>query len=232
MIGRMNADLQSPVGIIAAFLLAFPALFSIVNPLSGALIFHQVLEERGLVERVRLARRVGLYSLVVLLVSLWGGAYVLNFFGISLGALRVAGGLVVASSAWTLLTAPEEQEARKERQAAPAGEADSVAFFPLTLPFTTGPGTIAVAITLGSTRPRGPEVWTFFLGVTAAAVAMAVCVWVAYSFAERLIALLGRDGARVVNRLAAFLLLCIGVQIAASGAQDLLLPIIHGTPAR
>ncbi|MFC7551165.1 MarC family protein [Pseudoroseomonas wenyumeiae] len=165
MIRRMYADPHHLSSIVAAFLLAFPALFSIVNPLSGALIFNHVMEERGLAERNRLARRVGFYSLIVLLVSLWGGAYVLNFFGISLGALRLAGGLVVAVRAWSLLNAPEEHEARKEQQAAPAGDAEDVAFFPLTLPFTTGPGSIAVAIALGSTRPRagsrgnGPSCW-------------------------------------------------------------------------
>ncbi|MBO1073611.1 MarC family protein [Roseomonas marmotae] len=225
----MIPELHASASVATAFLLAFPALFSIVNPLSGALIFHQVMEDRHLKERTKLARRVSFYSLIVLLVSLWGGSYVLNFFGISLGALRVAGGLVVAITAWRLLTAPEEQEARKERQAAPAGEAEDVAFFPLTLPFTTGPGSIAVAIALGSARPvAGEGVWAFFIGVTAAAVAMAGIVWITYSSADRLIAMLGRDGARVVNRLMAFLLLCIGVQIASSGVQDLLIPLIHG----
>jgi multiple antibiotic resistance protein len=225
----MSADLQPPAGLVAAFLLAFPALFSIVNPVGGALIFHQVMEDRHLRERTKLARRVGFYALLVLLGSLWGGAYVLNFFGVSLGALRLAGGLVVASNAWRMLSAPEEQEARKEQQAAPAGDSDGndVAFFPLTLPFTTGPGTIAVAITLGSARPS-VGAWSFFTGVTLAAAAIAACVWVAYSSADRLIALLGREGARVMNRLAAFLLLCIGVQIASSGVHDLVLPLLQG----
>ena len=109
-------------GVVGAFLLAFPALFSIVNPIGAALIFSQVMADRTHEERALLARRVGAYSLMVLLVSLWAGSYVLNFFGITLGALRVAGGLVVAIRAWSLLTAPEVQEARKEQQAAPASE--------------------------------------------------------------------------------------------------------------
>ncbi|MDB5370970.1 MAG: hypothetical protein JWP20_2528 [Roseomonas sp.] len=215
--------------VIGAFLLAFPALFSIVNPLAGALIFSQVMEGRTPAERTRLARRVGAYSLIVLLCSVWGGVYVLSFFGITLGALRVAGGLVVAIRAWSLLMAPEEHEARKEQQAAPASSADDVAFFPLTLPFTTGPGTIAVAITLGSARPAGGVgLWSFFAGVSAATVVIALIVWLAYSSADRLIALLGANGARVVTRLAAFLLLCIGVQILSNGVQDLLRPIVQG----
>ncbi|MFT8244533.1 MarC family protein [Roseomonas sp. BN140053] len=224
-----------PVGsLIGAFLLAFPALFSIVNPLGGALIFSQVLADRPPAERTRIARRVGAYSLIVLLVSLWAGSYVLSFFGISLGALRIAGGLVVAIRAWGLLTEPEEHEARKEQQAAPASDAEDVAFFPLTLPFTTGPGSISVAVALGSARPAsgsGSGLLSFFFGASLAAAVIALFVWIAYSSADRLIGLLGSAGTRVVMRLAAFLLLCIGVQILSTGVQDLLEPLLHGARA-
>ena len=219
---------------LGGFLLAFPALFSIVNPAGGALIFSQVMAERTHAERAALARRIGVYALLVLLVSLWAGSYVLSFFGITLAALRIAGGLVVATRAWSLLNAPETTQARKERQAEPArGTArdrqppiDDIAFFPLTMPFTTGPGTISVAVALGSERPHH-GVLAFFAGVSAAAAAVAVIVWVAYSFADRLIALLGPGGARVVTRLAAFLLLCIGTQITLAGVEDVLRPLLH-----
>src|SRR5580704_807139 len=96
-----------------AFLLGFPALFSIVNPISGAFIFREVTADRTHA-RAALARQVALYSLVVMTVALWAGSYVLAVFGITLAALRVAGGIVVALSAWSLLNAPEHHEARKE----------------------------------------------------------------------------------------------------------------------
>ena len=89
-----------------AFLLGFPALFSIVNPISGAFIFREVTLDRTRTAR-RLARQVALYSLVVMTVALWAGSYVLAIFGITLAALRVAGGIVVALSAWNLLNSPE-----------------------------------------------------------------------------------------------------------------------------
>jgi multiple antibiotic resistance protein len=95
---------------INAFLLGFPALFSIVNPISGALIFRGVAASRPDEEHARLAKRVALYSLLVMMVALWAGSYVLAFFGISLAALRVAGGTVIALSAWGLLTKPEQYE--------------------------------------------------------------------------------------------------------------------------
>ena len=210
----MTASLQT-------YLLALSALFSIVNPLGSAFIVSQVTAGRAKSERLQLASKIAFYSAIVMLVALWGGVYVLSFFGISLSALRIAGGAVVAISAWSLLQAPERREARKQQQASEAEGIDAVAFFPLTIPFTTGPGTIAVAIALGANRPVAQAgALPFVLSVSAAAVTVAVIIWLTYSFADRLEALLGRSKAEVVSRLAAFLLLCVGTQIALSGVAD------------
>lgn len=213
--------------VLSAFLLAFPALFSIVNPIAGAFIFREATAERSHEERVALAGRVGFYSLLVMLTALWAGSAVLSVFGISLAALRIAGGLVLSLFAWGLLDTPERRDARKQEQAAPAEGADDVAFFPLTLPFTTGPGTIAAAATIGAGRPQGGAAWLFYGGIGAAAVAMAVVIWFAYANSDRLSALLGRNGSRTVTRLSAFLL-CIGVQLLINGVVDVLAPLLMG----
>lgn len=217
------------------FLLAFSSLFSIVNPLTGAIIFNQATTGRTHAERLDLSRRVGFNSALVMLVSLWGGSYILSFFGISLNALRVAGGIVVAIRAYQMLSAPEAHEERKQAQADAINasgerEADTadIAFFPLTLPFTTGPGTISVAIALGTERPEyGSDLFGFFLGASCAALAIAILIWLFYAMAERLDAFLGAGGRQVVTRLAAFLLLGIGVQIVVSGAVPLLHEALH-----
>jgi multiple antibiotic resistance protein len=220
-----------PVSTVAgAFLLGFPTLFSIVNPVGASLMFYNVTADRTHAERLVLARQIGLYSLIILLGSIWFGSYVLNFFGVSLGALRVAGGLVVAVRAWSMLMAPETQQTRKENDAAPAAEGrDDVAFFPLTMPFTTGPGSISVAIALASERPTSEGVWSFFGGMTLAAVVLSGVVWMLYASADRVLRLLGEGGARVVSRLVAFLLLCIGVQIFSTGAESLAGPWLSQT---
>ncbi|MBV8913201.1 MAG: MarC family protein [Acetobacteraceae bacterium] len=213
----------------AAFLLAFPALLSIVNPIAGAFIFREATADRTHPERVRLARRVGLYSVLVLVVALWGGSYVLAFFGISMAALRVAGGLVLTGFAWELLHAPGRREQRKQEQASDVGGGapDDVAFYPLTLPFTTGPGTIAVAVALGAGRPSsGDRPLPFFLGVTLAALAVAGVTVLFYAYADRLSEWLGRTGSRTVSRLAAFILFCIGVQLFLTGFTDVLRPLL------
>jgi multiple antibiotic resistance protein len=220
-------------GAAAAFLLAFPALFSIVNPAGGAFIFNEVTADLTHPERASLSGKVALYSLLVLLGALWGGAYVLNFFGISLAALRIAGGAFVAFRAWDLLAAPERHEVQKQEQAESGGPAsDDIAFFPLTLPFTTGPGTISVAVALGSERPaNGAGLIPFFLGVSAAAVAIAALVWIAYRSADRVAGWLGGSARRTIARLTAFLLLCIGTQIIINGVQDVVLALLHTPPA-
>jgi multiple antibiotic resistance protein len=210
------------------FLLALSAFFSIVNPIGAALIFSQVTADRSHAERLELAGKVGVYAALVMLVALWGGASVLNFFGVTLAALRIAGGLVVAVQAWNLLYAPERNEERKQEQASQASGVAEVAFFPLTMPFTTGPGTISVAIALGSNLPVGsPEMLPYVLGASAAAIAVALMVWIAYRSADRLVAWLGHARARVLTRLMAFMLLCVGTQITLNGVGDVLRQALH-----
>lgn len=177
----MNLTPLPVASFVGAFLLAFPALFSIVNPIGAALIFNEVLGGRPAAERRRIADKVATYALAVLLSSLWLGGYILNFFGVSLAALRIAGGLVVAVRAWGLLMQPEVHEERKTSAAGQAQTAEDVAFFPMTMPLTTGPGTIAVAIALASQRPSsGVGTIGFFGGVSAAAVCIALVIWLCY----------------------------------------------------
>jgi multiple antibiotic resistance protein len=212
---------------INAFLLGFPALFSIVNPISGAFIFRSVTDNRTHEARAALARLVAMNSLAVMMGALWAGSYVLAFFGITLAALRVAGGLVVALSGWRLLNAPETHEERKQEQAASAEGMEDIALFPLTIPFTTGPGTIAVAVALGAGHPKlFSGLGWFFLGMSAAAMAMTATIWITYAYADRLILMMGRTGTRTITRLSAFLLLCIGVQILITGVEDVLGPLL------
>jgi multiple antibiotic resistance protein len=214
---------------IAAFLLAFPALFSIINPLGGAIIFHEVAGELTTAQKHRLARRVAFYSFGVMISALLAGTYILNFFGISMNALRIAGGLVVSVRAYEMLNAPDSTARRKQKDAEPANAATEeelagYAFFPLTLPFTTGPGTIAVTISLATGRPDNfSAAWIFYAGDALAVLANAAVIWACYSASDRMVRVLGHSGQMIVSRMVAFLLLGIGVQIAISGV----VPVLH-----
>ena len=234
----MSADITASLfsggaarGATTSFLLAFPALFSIVNPFGAALIFAQATAGRSQKEIFALARLVAFYSFVLMVVSIWCGSKVLVFFGVTVNALRVAGGTVVAVRAWDLLQSPESIEAQKEKQALQGGKtvmspnwSDS-AFFPLAMPFTVGPGTIAVAIALGSGCPPGASFLAYEGGITIAAICVVLIVWLAYSGSEKLVSMLGVTGTRIVSRMAALVLLCIGVQILAAGVQGFVVDI-------
>ena len=166
--------------------------------------------------------------------SLYVGAYVLQFFGISIPVLKVAGGIVISLSAWKLLSAPEERQQRKTATASSVQHLpehvvpSKIAFYPLTMPITTGPGTISVAISLGASRPAGFESeWlAFFLQTMLATVLLAALVWLLYRYSGRIARAVGGTGTTIIVRLSAFLLFCIGIQVFWNGASTLLQSVI------
>ena len=219
---------------MTTFLLAFGALFSIVNPMSGAFIFFGATRELDPRVRRAVSRWVGIYAFCIVAVSLYVGAYVLSFFGISIPVLRVAGGIVVAMSGWRMLNEPDATEQRRSETPSPRSidvPPSRLAFYPLTMPLTTGPGTISVAISLGASRPRGfhPATLEFFVETLAAVMLLALLVYLFYRHSARLAGLMGATGTTIVVRLSAFLLVCIGIQVLWNGAAELLGTLPLGT---
>jgi multiple antibiotic resistance protein len=155
------------------------------------------------------------------------GNYVLAFFDISIPVVRVAGGILVAATAWRLLAAEGEASGDapgSSRKASPEDVAGR-AFYPLSFPITVGPGSISIAITLGASLPaRGVARLSSSLGLLLGIWAASVAIWLAYRYASKLVRLLGTTGTAVFLRLSAFILLCIGVQICWDGVAELLAP--------
>jgi multiple antibiotic resistance protein len=211
---------------LTTFLLAFGALFSIVNPLSGTFIFFGATRELEPRVRAQVSRWVAIYAFSIVAASLYIGAYVLSFFGISIPVLRVAGGIVVAMSGWQMLNAPDATEQRRSETPSPRSidvPPSRLAFYPLTMPLTTGPGTISVAISLGANRPRGiASSLEFFVETLAAVALIALLVYAFYRNSARIAGWMGVTGTTIVVRLSAFLLFCIGIQVLWNGAAELL----------
>ncbi len=207
-----------------AFLLVYAGLFPIVNPVGSAPLFLRLTQRSTEAERRSLAFGVSRYSFLLLLGSLFVGSHVLVFFGITLPVVRIAGGLVVAAFGWQLLHSGTEPEGQRAETAGRPG-APVDAFYPLTMPLTVGPGSISVAITLGSQRPSMPSGWAELALVGGAAIAgllaIAATIYVCYRFADDIVALLGERGTNVLMRLSAFILLCIGIQIIWNGYLSL-----------
>jgi multiple antibiotic resistance protein len=210
---------------IEALALAVAALLPIVNPLGGAPIYLAKTIDLTGDQHAELASRVARNCALLLLASLLLGAYVLDFFGLSIPIVQVAGGLVVCSIAWALLQAPDEPPSLQKTVAAAATSTDlrRRAFYPLTMPLTVGPGSISVAIALGANEASGVRsaIVVGFAHVTAVVI-VAVTVYVCYRYADRILRRLGDTGTAVLTRLSAFILLCIGVQILWNGVSALL----------
>ena len=220
---------------MTTFLLAFVALFSIVNPMSGTFIFFGATRDLDPSVRSLVARWVAIYAFCIVAVSLYVGAYVLSFFGVSIPVLRVAGGIVVAMSGWRMLNEPDATEQRRSETPSPRSidvPPSRLAFYPLTMPLTTGPGTISVAISLGAGRPRGfhPATLEFFVAnARRRGVARPAGLRGFYRNSARLASLMGATGTTIVVRLSAFLLFCIGIQVLWNGAAELLGTLPLGT---
>jgi multiple antibiotic resistance protein len=213
--------------VLGDFMFGFGTLFAIINPYGLAFVFLDRTAGLAEADRARVARRVAAYAFGVLVVSLFAGTTILGFFGVSLAALRIAGGLVVAASGWAMLNEPPREHGAGASFSRDPDAILRMAFFPLTVPLTTGPGTIAAAIALGANRQeelRGVLLSSIASLLVAAVVA--ATIFHAYRRAGALARLLGTEGTLVVTRLSAFLLLCVGVQIVMLGVSEALRPIL------
>lgn len=208
---------------LASFVAVFAALFPIVNPLGDGPIFLNMVE--GCSEKVRnkLAVSVSINSFILLLASMIIGPQLLLFFGISLPALKLAGGAVVIAMGWHLLNqaAPTGHETDQSTGITDATAASS-AFFPLTMPLTVGPGSIATAISLvaafASEKGQPLEVVIpAIIGALVGLIALSISVYVIYRESSAIQRFFGNNGTIVLMRLFSFILLTIGVQIFLGG---------------
>lgn len=207
------------------FLLVLAALFPIVNPPGAALVFYSMTKRASAATRSSLARRVAVNSFFVMVGSLLVGTFVLRAYGISIPVLRVAGGIIVAMAGLKLLNEGSEKGLDEPTSSDRKVDYAALAFYPLTLPLTTGPGTIAVIISLGLSRSAfsdGQANVTFLLATVLATAVMAAGIYVCFAFSDRIEKVLGRGGTDVAVRLSAFILFCLGVQITWTGVSDLL----------
>jgi multiple antibiotic resistance protein len=211
--------------VFSAFLLTFAGLFPIVNPIEAAPFFLALTSNLSDDARRSLARRVSINGFALLLGSMVLGPWLLVFFGIELPVVRIAGGLVVTALGWKLLT-EEQWSDHGETNVQPGVPRQVGSFYPLTMPLTVGPGSISVAITIGSRKPETeytfPAVALHAIGAFLGVVAIALSIYIAYRFAGNLARVLGTTGLEVMVRLSAFILMCIGIQIIWNGWSALM----------
>lgn len=222
---------------LASFVAVFAALFPVINPLGDGPIFLNMVQGCSEGVRKRLARSVAINCFLMLLGSMLIGPQLLLFFGISLPALKLAGGAVVIAMGWNLLNqqGSSDHSTNSSSQITDVTAAGS-AFFPLTMPLTVGPGSIATAISLVAAEQDGNSFHFLdelpaVIGATSALIALSLVIYLVYRESSGIQRLLGANGTNVLMRLFAFILLAIGVQIFLGGLNGYAVELSKLIPA-
>jgi len=208
------------------FLGAFVSLFVITDPLGNVGIFLSITEGDNQATRHRQALKGSIYAFFLLAAFLYAGTHILDFFGITLDAVNLGGGLIVGYIGWRLLHPKEKRKAtQKEEEESKASE--DISFCPLALPLIAGPGAIAVVIAQGSKltdsdgiavlHAEGIAVWQGWVAVTAALIAAMAVTWLVLRASGVVLRVLGMTGMNAVTRIMGFLLVCIAAQMMITG---------------
>jgi multiple antibiotic resistance protein len=221
------------------FALGFSALLPLINPLGSALIFLGLVGHAPIDAFRSLARRIAITTVIFLAVIELVGSALLGFFGISLPIMQVSGGIVIAMIGWSLLnqqdSGPSQDKTDAADAAAPAitrAEFSSLqekAFYPLTFPITAGPGCIVIMLTLSvhAKHPTVPETVLSYVGLFIAAIALSISIYFCYAYAPKIARSISPSTVHGILRVIAFILFCIGVQIAWNGLSDLLKTVLQ-----
>jgi multiple antibiotic resistance protein len=225
-------------GILHLTLVGFISLFPAVNPVGSAFMIEPFLGGLTHSERKQAARRISMYCLLVCLGALFGGTYLLKLFGISIPVVQVAGGLMICKMGWQFLSLDSSSTDEPENKLSDKGKSveelanrvephalrvEKILFYPLAFPITTGAGTISVLLTLtANAHAKDFEVLVMHLGALFISVLlMCLAIYLCYAYTPFLLRYLGARGQIVINRLSAFIVFCVGIQIAANGLSHM-----------
>jgi multiple antibiotic resistance protein len=200
------------------FIAVFASLISVVNPLGAIPLFLSMTPGHSNKERAKIAWFASIYFFAILVVFFLVGTSILSFFGINLDALRIAGGLVILNSGYSLLKGKyEEGKAINQDVRLEALKKDDISFSPLAMPMLAGPGSISLLIGLGDTMPllvhQGIVIMAVFV--------TALVVFAILRVSPRISKVLGVAGLQSVGRIMGFIVMSIGVQFIITGIVSL-----------
>jgi multiple antibiotic resistance protein len=204
--------------------LAFSALLPLINPLGSSIIFLGMVGPASFKVYRSLAFKIALTTLLFLFAIDIAGAAILKLFGVSLPIVQLAGGLVVAAMGWELLNAKTTSSQVDPAALQPDTHSlQEKIFYPFTFPVTAGPGTLVVTITLSAHASKGALSQILFdqLGLLSGFILLCISVFFFYAYAPKITSKISPSTAHGVIRVIAFVVLCIGVQIAWNGLAAL-----------
>lgn len=193
----------------------FIALFPIANPLGVIPTFYSLTSGSSSGGRNRQAKKVAINVVVVLATFLIAGRSILSFFGISMGVLQIAGGLLLGKTAWEMVSARPDPSSDSS---SPGPANQDVTLVPMTIPIISGPGAIGMVIGLIAKDPRPENYVGSLLGI----LGLGLSLYLSLTLGEPLAKRLGKSGIAAFTRVLAFFILAVAVQFMADGTIALL----------
>jgi multiple antibiotic resistance protein len=218
------------------FALGFSALLPLINPLGSSFVFLGLVGAAPIEIYRSLARKIAINAIIFFAVIELVGSSLLDFFGISLPIMQVSGGIVIAMIGWSLLNQSDSAPSLEKTQAALPADTEAEiaslsgkAFYPFTFPITAGPGCIVVMLTLSihAKQPTFTQTILAYAGLFIAAIFLSIGIYFCYANAPRIARSISPSTAHGMLRVVAFILFCIGVQIAWNGLSALIIPLLH-----
>ena len=203
----------------SVFLTILIGLFSLINPMSALPVYIGLTQDFSEENKLRTLKKTCLYILIICLVSYYLGVYLLHFFGITIPALRVAGGLIIFRSGWQLLNVQHKKELRGNIKE-DADRKEDISFSPLAMPLLAGPGSMSFLITLFSNRSdNGNEAFLQDVAAISAIVIVAFSIYFLFKFAPRFMKYTGQAGLTSLSKVMGFIVIGIGVQMIISSVS-------------
>jgi len=224
------------VSLWTSFFIAFGALLPLINPLGSALVFQGMVGDAPSPIYHTLARRIAINNIIFLAVFELLGAAILNFFGISLPIVQLTGGIVIGVLGFSVLNEHDaganSRDKKKESEMLEESQFEhfeNKVFYPFTFPVTSGPGTLVALLTVTAhiSDPSLKRNIIAHVGIFLAIVVLSVAVYFCYAYAPAITRRIPASTAHGILRVMAFILMCIGVQIAWNGLSVLLAGLIH-----
>jgi multiple antibiotic resistance protein len=188
------------------------ALLPVINPVASTPVLLAITEGDTEARRIQQVKMGCCYMVVILVGCLFSGSFIIQFFGISIPGIRIAGGLLVSGIALSMLATPREEADERQRRDEARAKSD-ISLTPLAMPMLSGPGSIAMTIGFTSLASHWLDYAAIILGI----VIVAVISYLTLRLSGRMVRLVGANGMNALTKFMGFLLLCIGVQFVVNG---------------
>ncbi|HAS4290181.1 TPA: YchE family NAAT transporter [Vibrio cholerae] len=202
---------------IAIFLQFFLGLVAAVNPVGIMPVFVSLTGHMTLEEKNKTAATANIAVAIILFIALLAGQMLLDLFSISLDSFRVAGGLLLLSIAFSMMSGKLGEDKQNKQEKSEYISREQIAVVPLAMPLMAGPGAISSTIVYGSRYPNMLDT----LGIILTVVAFSFCSWLLFRSAPYIVRLLGQTGINVITRIMGLILGALGIEFIANGLRNL-----------